>query len=320
VAIDGARVGIIGTGSTAMQIVSAIADRTRALTLFQRTAQWVMPAVNPAYTSEERAAFRQDRGRMEDLRRAVAELFDHFSDGIVDARSPEMEMIEKFCLDNLETKVTDPDLRERLRPDYRAACKRLVVSTNFYEAIQKPHTELVTAGIEGFEPAGVRTLDGVLHELDVVVLATGFHVDAFVRPMSVLGRGGVDLGEVWADRPEAYLSISVPGFPNFFMLNGPNGPVGNFSLVEVAELQLGYIMQLVDRLRGGSVREIGATRDAMERFEAARVEASGNTIWATGCRSWYLDDRGVPAVWPWPFSKFRAEMVEPDWDAYELRP
>jgi cation diffusion facilitator CzcD-associated flavoprotein CzcO len=301
-----------------MQIVSAVVDRTATLSLFQRTAQWVMPAVNPAYTTEEKAAFRQDRHLMEGLRDSVAELFDHFSDGIVDARSPEMAMIEQFCLDNLENNVTDPELRERLRPDYRAACKRLVVSTNFYEAIQKPNAELVTEAIESVEAAGVRTVDGRLHELDVLVLATGFQVDAFVRPVSVVGRHGVDLDEAWVDRPEAYLSISVPNFPNFFMLNGPNGPVGNFSLVEVAELQIGYIMQLVDRLRSGDGREISATPEAMERFEAARIDAAKNTIWASGCRSWYLDDRGIPAAWPWPFRQFRARMVQPEWEAYEL--
>jgi len=319
VAIEGARVGIIGTGSTAMQIVSGIVDRAQALTLFQRTAQWVMPTVNPAYTAEERAAFARDGRLMEDLRNQVAQLFDAVSDGIIDAGSPQMQMIEELCLANLENSVTDPDLRERLRPDYRAACKRLILSPDFYASIQKPNAALVTSPIEGVEPGGVRTADGELHELDVLVLATGFKVDAFVRPISVVGRAGRELDQAWVDRPEAYLSISVPDFPNFFMLNGPNGPVGNFSLIEVAELQLGYIMQLVERLRAGESRQISATMEAMTRLEAARVEAAKNTIWSTGCRSWYLDDRGIPAVWPWPFSQFRAEMAEPKWEAYELR-
>jgi hypothetical protein len=111
----------------------------------------------------------------------------------------------------------------------------------------------------------------------------------------------------------------MPDFPNFFMLNGPNGPVGNFSLIEVAELQFGYIMQLVERLRSGQCREISATRIATEDHEAARTEAAKNTIWITGCRSWYLDDRGIPAVWPWPFDQFRAEMRAPKLDAYAVR-
>ena len=126
--------------------------------------------------------------------------------------------------------------------------------------------------------------------------------------------------DLWAARPLAYLSISVPDFPNFFMLNGPNGPVGNFSLIEVAELQFAYIMQLVDHIRSGTYREISAEATAMEAFEAERVAATENTIWVTGCRSWYLDDRGIPASWPFSFDRFRAEMAAPDLAAFDLRP
>ncbi len=151
------------------------------------------------------------------------------------------------------------------------------------------------------------------------MLATGFRVDAFMRPMAVIGRDGATLADAWAARPIAYLSISIPDFPNLFMLNGPNGPVGNFSLIEVAELQFRYIMQLVERLQSGECREISPTHDATESFEAARTEAAKTTIWSTGCRSWYLDDRGVPSTWPWTFDRFRAEMAAPDLSAYELR-
>jgi len=319
VTLDGARVGIIGTGSTAVQIVSAIVERVTKLVLFQRTAQWILPAVNPAFSTGEQSAFGKDPGLMEDMRSSVSQLFDSFSNAIVDLDSPTMKMIEEVCRSNLDDNVTDVVLRERLRPDYRAGCKRLIVSPDFYQAIQKPTAELATERIEQIEAEGVRTADGRLHELDVLVLATGFKVNAFVRPMSVIGRDGKNLAHDWTDRPEAYLSVSVPGYPNFFMLNGPNGPVGNFSLVEVAELQLGYIMSLVDRVRSGDCREISATRVAMEDFEEARVEAAKRTVWATGCRSWYLDDRGIPAVWPWPFERFRAEMASPKWEAFELR-
>jgi cation diffusion facilitator CzcD-associated flavoprotein CzcO len=175
----------------------------------------------------------------------------------------------------------------------------------------------VTAGIERIEPHGVRTADGVLHELDVLVLATGFKVDAFMRPMEVIGRDGTKLSEVWSQRPSAYYSISIPDFPNFFMLNGPNGPVGNFSLIEVAELQFGYIETLLEQLRSGACTEISANREATDAFEADRVEAAATTIWATGCRSWYLDDRGVPATWPWTFDTFRAEMAAPKLEDFD---
>ncbi len=319
VPLDGARIGIIGTGSTAVQIVGAIVDRVAHLSLFQRTPQWVLPQVNPAITEEEQAAFRDQPEKLAALHSSLSQTFGLFANAVVDAESPEMQWIEAACKTNLEESVSDPELRERLRPEYRAACKRLIISPNFYEAIQAPNAELVTEAIECIVPEGVRTKDGELHQLDVLVLATGFHADAFMRPMAVTGRDGRTLEQEWAERPNAYLSISIPDFPNFFMLNGPNGPVGNFSLIEVAELQFGYVMQLIERLRSGECREVSATRTAMEEFEASRVEAAKKTVWVTGCRSWYLDDRGIPATWPWAFDRFRTEMEAPDPEAFECR-
>lgn len=319
VPLDGARVGVIGTGSTGVQITSALVGRVAHFSLFQRTAQWILPLQNPPFTEEQKTEFRAHPERMVTMYKQLSVVFDGISNAIVDADSPGMAAIEEECRINLETNVADPELRERLRPDYRAGCKRLVVSPDFYKAIQAPNAELVTEGIERIEPGGVRTKDGRLHELDVLVLATGFKADAFMSPMRLVGRNGLTLEEAWADRPTAYLSISMPDFPNFFMLNGPNGPVGNFSLIQVAELQFGYIMQLIDRLRSGEVKEICATRRAMEEFEAERVEAAKKTIWMTGCHSWYLDDRGIPACWPWSFDRFRTAMQAPIPDAYECR-
>jgi cation diffusion facilitator CzcD-associated flavoprotein CzcO len=316
--LDGARVGVIGTGSTAVQITSGIVDRVAKLSLFQRTAQWVMPQENPAYSEEEQAAFRARPEKLSGLHQNLSDAFDIFANAVIDSESAEIKMIEQACLDNLETNVHDPELRERLRPTYRAACKRLIVSPDFYDAIQRPTAELVTDAIERIEPGGVRTRDGRLHELDVLVLATGFKADAFMRPMEIVGRSGVTLAQAWDPRPEAYLSVSIPDFPNFFMLNGPNGPVGNFSLIEVAEIQFRYILQLIDRIRAGECGEICATHDALAEFERAREQASKHTVWVTGCRSWYLDDRGLPAVWPWSFVRFREEMREPDETAYEF--
>jgi len=319
VPLDGRRVGVIGTGSTAVQITGALVERVAKFCLFQRTAQWVMPQENPAYSEDEREAFRDDpkllRGLHDDLSKLFAE---GFASGLVDADSPAMQAIAAGCLKNLEENVKDPELKERLRPNYRAACKRLVISPNFYEAIQRPNAELVTAAIERVEPRGVRTADGRLHELDVLVLATGFQVDRFLRPIDVIGKNGLRLAEFWEKRPLAYLSIAIPGFPNLFMLNGPNGPVGNFSLIEVAEIQFEYIRKLIDWFRSGRAREIAVSSAATETLEAERVEAARNTIWSSGCRSWYLDDRGIPMTWPWTFERFRDEMAGPKPEAYEL--
>jgi cation diffusion facilitator CzcD-associated flavoprotein CzcO len=255
---------------------------------------------------------------MAKARAELATFFEEsFANAVVDADSPQVQLLQQMCEANLAT-VADPALRERLRPSYRAACKRLIISPDFYEAMQRPATRLVTDPIARVEPAGVRTTDGVLHPLDVLVLATGFRVDRFLRPIEVIGRGGASLDEVWSPRPWAYLAISVPDFPNLYMLNGPNGPVGNFSLIDVAELQFGYVLQLVEELADGRCRELSATDAAARQFEEERTAAAGNTVWVTGCRSWYLDDRGIPAVWPWTFTRFREEMSRPNLAHFEL--
>jgi cation diffusion facilitator CzcD-associated flavoprotein CzcO len=319
VPLDGARLGVIGTGSTAVQVVGAVVDRVGELHLFQRTAQWILPVPNDPIDDAERQRFRDDPAAMADLRAHLARTFeDGFANAVVDVDSAALQVIEASCRANLEDNVADPELRERLRPNYRAACKRLIVSPNFYDAIQRPNAHLVTAPIERIEPAGVRTADGELHELDVLVLATGFRVDRFLRPITVTGEGGCTLEHAWAERPTAYLGVSVPGFPNLFLLNGPNGPVGNFSLIEVAELQFGYLLPLLELVRRGERRAVAATPEATARFEADRVEAARRTVWVTGCRSWYLDDRGIPAAWPWTFDRFREAMAAPDLAAYDL--
>ncbi len=319
VPLAGRRIGIVGTGSTAVQITSALADEVGHLSLFQRTAQWIMPQENVAYSDEEKREFREHPETLRELRADVSRLFaENFANVVVDPDSPQIKLIQDACRANLEQGVADPVLREKLRPDYLATCKRLVISPDFYQAIQKPNAELVTEAIERVEAGGVRTADGKLHELDVLVLATGFRVDRFMRPMEVIGRGGRKLDDIWAQRPVAYLAVSIPDMPNFFMLNGPNGPVGNFSLIEVAELQLAYILQLVELRRSGRCREVCASQAATDRFDVERSEAAKSTVWTTGCRSWYLDDRGIPAAWPWTFDRFRQEMAEPDLNSYEM--
>jgi cation diffusion facilitator CzcD-associated flavoprotein CzcO len=319
VLLTGARVGVVGTGSSAVQIVGAVVDTVAELRLFQRTPQWILPVENPPIPEEDRARYRGNGSALTALRDELNTNFvQNFANAVVDADCPQLKLLQKMCQANLEDNVKDPALREKLRPDYRVGCKRLVVSPGFYAAIQRPNARLVTEHIDRVEAAGVRTRDGVLHRLDVLVLATGFRVDRFLRPIAVAGRGGVRLDDVWAQGPIAYLSVSVPDFPNLFMLNGPNGPVGNFSLIEAAEAQIGYLIQLVELLRDGTRRQISASRQATARFESDRVEAAKKTVWVTGCRSWYLDDRGIPVAWPWTFDRFRKVMARPALTDYEL--
>jgi cation diffusion facilitator CzcD-associated flavoprotein CzcO len=317
VALDGKRIGLVGTGSTGVQITGALAPRAGHLSVFQRTAQWVAPVEQVAYSEEEKETFRTDADALDRLHEELTQAFnDGFGTSILDGDSEMVDGIEARCREELAT-IADEELRAKITPTYRAGCKRLVISYNWYDAVQRDTVEIVTDDIVRIEPSGVRTADGRLHELDVLVLATGFKVDAFMRPMTITGADGADLDDVWAERPSAYMAITIPGFPNFFMLNGPNSPVGNFSLIQTAELQFEYAMDMVERVVAGQLERVQPTEEAARRFEEERVAAAQNTVWATGCNSWYLDDRGIPFAWPFPFERFRREMAEPRLGDYE---
>lgn len=318
--IDGARVGLIGCGSTGIQIVTAINDRVEKLVHFQRSPQWVMPVPQFPYTDEDRAAFRKDPALMDAIRynEEYIGAIKRFTDGITDMDGPQMQAIEDACLQNLENSIRDPELKEKLRPDYRAACKRLIYSWNYYDAVQQPSVHVETGSIERIEPTGVRMKDGTFHELDTLVLATGFRADRFIRPAVVKGESGVCLDDFWEVRPRAHYAMTMPGFPNFFMLNGPTGPVGNFSLIDIAERQWDYIDQLLGELRAGRARAVAPRVEAFDDYEARRIAAARTTIFGSGCNSWYLDSEGVPASWPWSYDAFAEAMANPVLAEYEL--
>ena len=321
VPLEGKRVGVIGMGSTGVQIISALAGKAARVEHFVRNPQWIMPVDNGYYSEEERATFRDDPDLLAQV--MDVETYNSNVEGFTEALThPDSEVAtiwRQACFGNLENNIRDPQLKEQLRPDHEPMCKRLIFSPDYYEAIQRPDAQLIREDIECIEANGIRTSDGELHELDVIAVATGFKADQFMRPMEIFGRNGTDLETLWAKRPIAYLAISMPDFPNFFMLNGPNGPVGNFSLIDIAEHQWQYIEQLIDKLRRGECEEISPTRQAMKDFDTERVEAAKKTVWYTGgCQSWYLDAEGIPASWPWNYSRFVAEMSTPNFEHFEL--
>ena len=320
VAVDGQRVGIIGNGSTGVQLVSALSKRAGHLVHIQRSPQWIMPCPDITYSEEEKRQFREDRSRIHAVRSGpeAEARRARFTAAIIDMDSPELAEIQGIVERNLEESVTDEALREKLRPDYRAACKRLIFSAHYYDAVQKPNVEVSVGRIARVEPTGIRMEDGSFHELDVIVLATGFKVDQFVRPMTIEGRGGVDLEQMWTPNPRAYYAVTVPNFPNFFLLNGPTGPVGNFSLIDIAEQQWFYVDQLIDLVRDGTCAAVEPTMEALEDYEARRTERAMKTVFASGCRSWYLDAQGVPQVWPWSYAYFLDVMAAPNLEDYRL--
>ena len=320
VQLDGKRVGVIGNGSTGVQIVSALSKIAGKLVHFQRSPQWIMPCPDLKYTEDDKQAFRDDPAKIEEVRNGpeASARRERFTAAIIDLDSPELQEIQDIVERNLQNSIHDPKLREKLRPDYRAACKRMVFSAHYYDAVQKPNVEVAVGAIERVEANGIRMRDGSFHELDAIALATGFRVDQFVRPMAIEGLGGQKLDDLWAQHPRAYYAVTVPGFPNFFLLNGPTGPVGNFTLIDIAEAQWAYVDQLTDLLRAGTCNAIAPSMAALEDYEMRRTEAAKRTVFASGCRSWYLDKDGVPQVWPWSYAYFQEVMATPNLDDYDL--
>jgi cation diffusion facilitator CzcD-associated flavoprotein CzcO len=319
VPLDGKRIGVIGTGSTGVQIVSALADTASHLTHFQRTAQWIMGRPGPVYTEEDKAAFAADPSLIEAVRNNPegAANRERFLKAVIDPSSPAHAELEALLTAQLEERVRDPELREKLRPNYRAACKRLIFANEYYDAVQKPNVDVETRKIARVEPKGVRLEDGTLIELDVLVLATGFRADQFVRPMKIKGVGGADLDELWTPVPRAYFAVTVPDFPNMVLLNGPAGPVGNFSLIDVAEAQWDYFDKLMEPVRRGECAGLAPSMAALDAYDERRRKAAAGTIWASGCKSWYIGGDGLPQVWSWPMEYFWEVMSQPDFGDYE---
>lgn len=317
--LRGKRVGVIGTGSTSAQIVGAIADKVQHLSLFQRTPQWMYPLLQKPYPAYWKALLR----RFPVLAR-MSYWFYYYVIGLIFSpavlgRQPNLRLISWMCRRNLAKNVPDAALRARLTPDYQAACKRLIFCSDFYPAISRENAELVTDGIAHIEERGVRTRDGRLHELDTLVLATGFDVGKFILPCKVTGENARDLESFWGGIPRAHRSVAVPGFPNFWMLEGPTGPVGNLSLITISEWQLDYVIAALDRMRRDGLLAMAPRQSAFERYNAAMAQAVRKTVWFTGgCQSWYLDRNGVPNLYPWTPGQFRRDMHRPDFGEFRL--
>jgi cation diffusion facilitator CzcD-associated flavoprotein CzcO len=317
--ISGKRVAIIGTGSTATQVVSSITEKVGKLSLFQRSAQWIYPLFDKTYTDRDKDRLRTTPGLTKKLHDRYQSAFNQFFPRLVTGNKFIQWLVSWQCKRHLETKVSDPVLREKLRPDYQAGCKRLIIAGGFYEALQRDNAELVTDGIKQIEESGIRTVDGVLHECDVIVLATGFHAHNFMRPMDMTGIGGLTLDEAWSQGAYAHKTITVPGFPNLFLLTGPNSPIGNFSLIGINELQLDYIGQLLEQWTSGNADEIEPKAELTKEYNNRLLNSMSSTIWMTGCKSWYFDDFGKLAMWPWSMDSFREEMAAPKLEEFELR-
>lgn len=316
--LKGKRVGIIGNGSTASQIIPQLAKIASRFSVFQRTPQWYFPLPNKAISERSKKAFRRNPNRMQRLRKGYLFGFSHFITKAVTGHKLQNLVFSAISKLYLKLSVKDPELRAKLTPNYRVGCKRIIVSTAFYKAIQKPNVDLVTEGIECVTAKGVKTKDGKEHELDALILSTGFDPTAYMRPMQMTGKDGLEIDQAWQDKILTYRSLFMPGFPNNFLMLGPNTPIGNYSVIAMSEVQCDYLIKVVQKWQDHAFDEIDVQESTARRFLEYIRAGMKNTVWLGGCNSWYLDKDGDPILWPYTWEKWVKEMAEPDMADFEL--
>ena len=323
VALNGKRIGIIGTGSSAAQIIPELIKLPGTdVTVFQRTAQWIIHTDNKIYTEADKKRFREKPFRSQLIRRLSLFIFEQGTTALTGdnwLNKMTHRLYAWNALRNLKKCVKDPELRAQLTPHYTFGCKRVVMNGTFYDAIQQPNAHLITDGIQSIEVNGVITKDGKLHELDVLVCATGFDPIAYMRPMEFLGRNGVAIEEAWQKKIQAYRSICVPQFPNFFLMLGPNSPIGNYSVIAMSEIQSDYIIQLIRYWQAGDLPTIEPKPEALQTWAAMLRAKMKKTVWASGCQSWYLDADGDPLTWPDKWKNWVSLMKQVNLNDFVIR-
>jgi cation diffusion facilitator CzcD-associated flavoprotein CzcO len=300
--LKGKRIGVIGTGSSATQLIPELINSEGTdVTVFQRTAQWLVEAPNKEYTEADKKRFREKPSRMNLVRNISLAVFAQGTSALVGDSLWDRFIHSLYSWNArryLKSAIKDPVLRARLTPDYKFGCKRVVMNATFYPAIQKPNAHLVTEGIDHIEKDGVVTKDGKLHKLDILVLATGFDAGAFMRPMEFRGRNGLSIDDAWKEKISAYRSLLIPEFPNFFLMLGPNSPIGNYSVIAMSEMQADYCITLIKLWQENKLKQIESTPKAVQEWRSMLKSKMSHTVWTSGCSSWYLDKDGDPLTWP----------------------
>jgi cation diffusion facilitator CzcD-associated flavoprotein CzcO len=312
----GKRVAVIGTGSTGVQVFSALQPEAAHITHFARTPQWVMWM--PMGLRQPRIVGRMLRA-LPKQHKAVRLSQLVGSDYLVDLvirPTWRRRLAQRYGWMCLRMMVWNKDLRAQLTPDYQPFCKRQVLSGNYYRRISKPNASFVSEPIAEATNTGLRTTDGVHHDVDAIVLATGFQAHNYMRPMTLCGRDGLSIDDAWAKGPRAWGMTAIPGFPNLFTILGPNSPTGSMSLQHVAELTARYITTWLGRFRDGEITTVEVTEEATSRFADDIAEAMVPTVWNTGCNSWYFDDDNHIDLWPFDRKRLTRMLAEPHDDDY----
>lgn len=311
-------VASIGTGGSAIQYVPQIAPQVRKLHVFQRSAPWIIPRIERAYTELEKRAFRA----APILRKIHRSTFYWRNEArVLPIMAPRLaRLLSRLARLHMRAQLKDPALVAKMTPDYTMGCKRVLVANNYYPTFNRRNVELVTDRITAITKRGVKTEDDRERPVDAIVLGTGFVTDPriFLRGFSFQGLGGREILDVWKNGAEAYLGMTVIDFPNLFLMIGPNTGLGHNSLITMMEAQAHYILECLRELEQRGAKYMVIKRSEMSRFNEALARRLDDTAWSSGCNSWYTQDDGKNiAIWPGFTFRYRAATRRVATDHYE---
>ncbi|MCU1370908.1 MAG: NAD(P)/FAD-dependent oxidoreductase [Ilumatobacteraceae bacterium] len=316
--LTGRDVAVIGIGASAIQFVPEVAKQARSLTLFQRSSNFVAPKPDGAFSEQAKARFRRIPGWQRLYRFSIWVRFDlrwvMFRQG-----SKVAALGEKRFAAELAKAVSDELPADALIPDYPLGCKRILISNDWYPTLFRPNVQVVTAPVERITPGGVRS-DGVDHPADTLIFGTGFATTGFLAPIRFTGRDGRDLHDEWRDGAEAHLGLTVNGFPNLFLLYGPNTNLGHNSIIFMLERQIGYALTWIRRLTGTGAASVEVRPEAQVRSNERLERRLARTVWAGSCHSWYKTEQGkITNNWSGPTVDYWWRTLRPSAEDYEVR-
>lgn len=315
--LDGRRVAVVGTGASAIQFVPQIAPKVAELLLFQRSAPYVIPKPDRPYAAWERRIKAQlpwlqrlDRGLKYIQHESRALAFTVFP--------PLMKAMRLSFHRHMHRSIADAQLRARLQPDYPMGCKRILISNDYYPALARSNVRLIDTGIREVTEDAIVTRDGQRHPVDMIIYGTGFAATEFLAPMRVTGLGGRELNQAWQEGAEAYKGISVSGFPNLFILYGPNTNLGHNSIIYMLESQFPYVLACLQRMRREGLKYLDVKPQVQQQFNQRLQKDLGHTIWEHGCSSWYKTASGRNTVnWPGFTFRYRQQTRQPEFADYD---
>jgi cation diffusion facilitator CzcD-associated flavoprotein CzcO len=318
--LAGKRVAVIGTGASAIQVVPAIAPKVAQLSVFQRSAAWVVPKLDHAIGGRAKRLFRRFPFLMA-LRRLRIFLFTEYIGPRIFLDSPWLKRRpERMSLQHLEASVPDPAIRAKLRPSYQFGCKRVLISDDYWQTFMRPNVALVTDAIAEIRPHAIVTTDGREHPIDVLVLATGFALNIGTAPFPTFGVGGKSLADVWHRGGIAYKGVAVSGFPNWFIMMGPNTGPGHTSVLVYTEAQIGYAMQAIRKLIDEKLTSVSVRQDVQDAYNRSIQGRMKHMVWSTGCSNWYLGANGENhSLFPGLATEYRMRMRTFKPSEYEVR-